>query len=153
LATEGLSLVTGHPVHTGGVRGIKIYQNSFPTYLILWTKFGSNQRTLLLDHFAWFLQRQALKCKCNTMPSLVHPMRISTKHNSSVILMKKGWKSEIKSIWYAKEVPKNGTKSDEGYLEPYLTVHRITETTCKCRNYQKDYRNYPQNMFTTLCVS
>jgi hypothetical protein len=61
LATEGLFLVTGHPVHTGGVRGIKI---SF-SYLILGTKFGSNQRTLLLDHFAWFLQRQAL----NKLPS------------------------------------------------------------------------------------
>jgi hypothetical protein len=61
LATEGLFLVTGHPVHTGGVRGIKNYQNLFHSYLILGKKFGSNQRTLLLDHFAWFLQRQALK--------------------------------------------------------------------------------------------
>jgi hypothetical protein len=29
LATKGLILETGHPVHIGGVRGIKIYQNLF----------------------------------------------------------------------------------------------------------------------------
>jgi hypothetical protein len=60
LATSGLFFVTGHPVHTDGVRGIKYCQNLFHSYLILGTEFGSNQRLLLLEYFAWFLERQEL---------------------------------------------------------------------------------------------
>jgi hypothetical protein len=60
LATEGL-FSNRSPSPYWWSDGHKNYQNLFHSYLILGTKFGSNQRTLLLDNFAWFLQRQALK--------------------------------------------------------------------------------------------